>query len=88
VATTYPRPAMGKSPSIQGVKIRQEWEDAIEQAKERNKVHHNSRVFSSEEDAFIDKARDAGMRWKDIGNVLHCNEATARKEWLRMKGMK
>jgi len=80
--------AVGKSPTVQSVKIRQEWEDAIEQAKERNKFHHNSRVFTAEESAFIGKARDAGMKWKDIGNVLKCNEATARKEWIRIKGTK
>jgi hypothetical protein len=88
MGTAYSGYAMGKSPSVQSVKIRKEWEDAIEQAKEKNKVHFNTRVFSSEESAFIEKARDSGIGWKEICRIISCNEATARKEWLRIKGTK
>jgi hypothetical protein len=64
------------------VKIRPEWEAAIESAIEESSVHHNSRKWTDEENAFLLKARKAGMKWKDVGKCVGCNEATARKQWL------
>jgi hypothetical protein len=77
---------MGGGASVRSVTLREDWQALIDDAQVGQ--HHNARVFSEEEDAFILAARNAArkLEWRVICAKIGCNEATARKRYIKLTG--
>ena len=77
---------MGGGASVRGVMLREDWQALIDDAQIGQ--HHNARLFTEEEDAFILAARNAPkkLEWRIICARIGCNEATARKRYIKLTG--
>lgn len=84
MARTFTGHAMGGSTTVQSVKIRKEWEDALERAASGKKEHFNSRHWTEEENALIIKGRSINMGWSELCLMIGCSETTARKQWRKL----
>ncbi len=71
---------MGGGKTVQSVKLRGDWAKIIADA-QVGKPHHNSRVPTEEEKAFIKAARDAEkpVEWDKICAALNCSGGWALK---------
>lgn len=74
---------MGGGQTVQSVKLPAEWESLIAEA--QASPHFNERVWKPEEDAFLVRARAAGVYWVEICKALHVTDATARKRWRQLE---
>ena len=77
---------MGGGASIQSVTLREDWQALIDDAQVGQ--HHDARRFTEEDDAFILAARNAArkLEWRIICAKIGCNEATARKRYIKLTG--
>ncbi len=71
------RDEVGGGKTVQSVKLRKEWAEALEEFAHR--PNPRQRVFTSEEDAFITAGRKVSMPWRTIAQKIGCSLETVKR---------
>lgn len=78
------RSAVGGGQTVKSVKLSPKWESIIASAQTAR--HFNARSWTAKEDAFLLRARKAGVHMDVIAKEIGVSQTTALRRWRELSG--